>query len=250
MNRPAFAARLVDLEQADQRRVFRKTPGAGLGPQRPQPSTFLGIVVGAGQAEQDPRERFIVFDLGDPRSPIVTTWSGMSPADVADLLAGNLYINIHASGRPEGEIRGQILPRTVDAFSFFPTGDQEVPPTDSNAVGNCFADLAANPTSLLVRCSHNVDNVISTHLHSAPPGVEGPVAHRHVGALLHRETDEADARIAFLVGFAAGDGTGDAFLTVKAEPGGEDDVAVLVAGQRRPQSFLNRFRTRRRPDDR
>ena len=117
----------------------------------------------------------IVFDLGDPASPIIATWTGMTPADVTDLLAGNLYINIHASGRPEGEIRGQILPRTVDSFSFFPTGDQEVPPTDSNAVGNCFADLADNPTSLLVRCSHNVDDPTSTHLHAAPPGVEGPV---------------------------------------------------------------------------
>ncbi len=119
----------------------------------------------------------VAFDLGDPASPIVATWGGMSPGDVADLLAGNLYVNIHASGRPEGEIRGQILPRTVDNFRFFANGAQEVPPTDSPAVGDCFADLADNASSLFVRCTHNVASPSATHLHSAPPGLDGPVVY-------------------------------------------------------------------------
>ncbi|HEX6101000.1 MAG TPA: CHRD domain-containing protein [Thermoanaerobaculia bacterium] len=117
----------------------------------------------------------IAFDLGDPLSPIVATWSGMTPADVTALLSGNLYVNIHAGGRPEGEIRGQILPRTVDAFSFYPSGAQEVPPTDSTRTGDCFADLAGDATSVLVRCTHNVPSPSSTHLHAAPPGADGPV---------------------------------------------------------------------------
>jgi hypothetical protein len=117
----------------------------------------------------------VAFDLGDPLSPIVATWTGMTPADVAGLLAGNLYVNIHASGRPEGEIRGQILPRTVDSFAFYPTGAQEVPPTDSTRAGNCFANLADDASTVLVRCSHNVPSPSATHLHSAPPGIDGPV---------------------------------------------------------------------------
>jgi hypothetical protein len=116
----------------------------------------------------------VVFDLGSPASPIEATWTNMTPAQVAELLAGNYYVNIHAGGRPAGEIRGQILPRTVDAFSFPASGDQEVPPTDSTAQGDCVADLAANALSLHVRCSHDVDNVTSVHLHDAPPGRDGP----------------------------------------------------------------------------
>jgi len=116
----------------------------------------------------------VAFDLGNPLSPIVATWTGMTPSDVTALLAGNLYVNIHASGRPEGEIRGQILPRTVDHFPFFATAAQEVPPTDSDEVGECFADLADNASSVLVRCMHGVESPSSTHLHSAPPGVDGP----------------------------------------------------------------------------
>jgi len=117
----------------------------------------------------------IAVDLGDPASPMVATWQGMTPADVADLLAGNLYVNIHGSGRPAGEIRGQILARTVDNFPFVANAAQEVPPTDSPATGNCFADLADNASFVLVQCTHNVPTPTSTHLHSAPPGVDGPV---------------------------------------------------------------------------
>ena len=116
----------------------------------------------------------IIFDLGDPVSPIEATWN-MTAAEMADLLAGNYYLNIHTGGRPAGEIRGQILERTVDSFNFVANGAQEVPPTDSTAVGNCFADLADNATFVYVQCSHNVDQITDTHLHDAPPGVDGPI---------------------------------------------------------------------------
>src|SRR4030095_4137542 len=45
----------------------------------------------------------IAFDLGSPVSPVIASWI-MSPADVAELFAGDLYVNIHNSGRPDGEI--------------------------------------------------------------------------------------------------------------------------------------------------
>ncbi|HJQ39023.1 MAG TPA: IPTL-CTERM sorting domain-containing protein, partial [Thermoanaerobaculia bacterium] len=117
----------------------------------------------------------ILFDLGDPRSPVEATWTGMSPSEVADLFAGNLYVNIHTGGRPTGAIRGQIVPRTVDQLRFGLSGAQEVPPTDSTASGGCFVDLSDNATSLFMQCTHNVPNPTTVHLHSAPPGVDGPV---------------------------------------------------------------------------
>jgi hypothetical protein len=117
----------------------------------------------------------IAFDLGDPRSPVEATWTGMTPADVADLLAGRLYVNVHASGRPEGEIRGQMLVRTVDSFAFLADGGQEVPPTGSMARGRCSADLADDARSLFVACTHQVAQPTMIHLHDAPPGREGPV---------------------------------------------------------------------------
>jgi len=117
----------------------------------------------------------ILFDLGDPVSPVEAVWSGMTPGDVADLLAGNLYVNIHASGRPAGEIRGQILPRTIDNFSFVLTGSQEVPPTGSTSIGNCSADLSDDAGSLAIQCRNSILNPTAIHLHDGPPGVDGPV---------------------------------------------------------------------------
>jgi hypothetical protein len=116
----------------------------------------------------------ILFDLGNPVSPVEATWN-MSAAEMDQLLAGNDYINIHTSGRPNGEIRGQMRTRTVDALTFGMSAAQEVPPTDSTATGNCFADLSDNAASLFVQCAHNVVNPTSIHLHDAPPGIDGPV---------------------------------------------------------------------------
>lgn len=116
----------------------------------------------------------IVFDLDDPTSPIEATWTDMTQAQIDSLLAGNYYVNIHASGRPGGEIRGQVLMRTVDNFSFVANAAQEVPPTDSTRTGNCTADLADDAASVFVQCSHNVPVVTDLHVHAAPPGVDGP----------------------------------------------------------------------------
>lgn len=118
-----------------------------------------------------------VFDLGAPASPVTATWSGMTPADVADLLAGDLYVNVHTGGRPDGEIRGQILERTVDTVPFSMDGDQEVPPNGSAATGSCTADLSPDATALQIDCTHDVASPTEAHLHQAPAGEEGPVVH-------------------------------------------------------------------------
>jgi hypothetical protein len=119
----------------------------------------------------------VAFDLGDPTSPVSATWTGMTPADVADLVAGDLYINVHTGGRPAGEIRGQLLERTVDFVPFSMDGDQEVPPSGSAATGSCTADLSADATALQIDCTHDVAAPTEAHLHQAPAGEEGPVVH-------------------------------------------------------------------------
>jgi hypothetical protein len=116
----------------------------------------------------------IVFDLGDPASPVTATWTSMTPADITDLLAGELYLNIHTAGRPSGEIRGQIV-NSVDVVSFTANGAQAVPPNETSATASCTADLNAGATSLAVDCTHNLAGADAAHVHDAPFGQNGPI---------------------------------------------------------------------------
>jgi len=117
----------------------------------------------------------VVFDLGEPTSPVLAQWTGMTPADVADLLSGGLYVNIHTGGRPAGEIRGQIVPRSRDGFVFPLTGSQQVPPVVTEAFGQCTADLDDAATTLSIECNHTATGATAAHVHQAPAGENGPV---------------------------------------------------------------------------
>jgi hypothetical protein len=50
----------------------------------------------------------VLIELGAPASPFSLSPS-LSPRDVADLVAGFLYVNVHSPENPDGEIRGQIV---------------------------------------------------------------------------------------------------------------------------------------------
>ena len=53
------------------------------------------------------------------------------------------------------------------------TGDQEVPPVVTSATGSCSLTQLAN--YLIGTCTHNVSNVIASHIHNAPAGVAGGI---------------------------------------------------------------------------
>jgi uncharacterized repeat protein (TIGR01451 family) len=117
----------------------------------------------------------IVFDPGSSTSPLNATWAGMTPTDVADLLAGNLYVDVHSTAFPAGEIRGQILPRTVDTVAFTVDGAQPVPPSGSSATANCTADLANFPDMLAIQCTHDLATPTVAHVHEGQSGSNGPI---------------------------------------------------------------------------
>ncbi|ADE13479.1 CHRD domain containing protein [Nitrosococcus halophilus Nc 4] len=69
----------------------------------------------------------ILFPFTSPESPIQQTFS-FTEEDVATLLAGNFYVNVHSEDFPAGEIRGQITVPINGTFSgswFNPDRDGE-----------------------------------------------------------------------------------------------------------------------------
>ena len=51
----------------------------------------------------------VVVPFNNPSNPIQGTLT-LTPGQIADLMAGKWYVNIHTAANPGGEIRGQVMP--------------------------------------------------------------------------------------------------------------------------------------------
>jgi hypothetical protein len=99
----------------------------------------------------------------------------LSAEDLADLHAGILYVNVHSTAFPGGEVRGQIGPR-ADSAVFFPLeAEQEVGEVDSDNTGHCMAVLNPLRTAFTIACSHTVADISGAHIHRGAVGVDGPI---------------------------------------------------------------------------
>lgn len=116
----------------------------------------------------------IVFDLGAGSSTIAATIT-LTSTEAAQLLAGDWYLDLHSTGRPNGELRGQL---SASAIRFPIVPRQMVPPiTTSYGNGACSAYLGPARTNLQVLCTHNLTGrgaPTSALLHRGLPGASGP----------------------------------------------------------------------------
>ncbi|MBK5275914.1 MAG: CHRD domain-containing protein [Desulfuromonadales bacterium] len=96
----------------------------------------------------------------------------LTDAQLARLLAGGLYYNVHSAANPGGEIRGQITQQVRFASL---SGANEVPPNASTA--SATAVLAMNPLTRQVSGFIESTGItgIAAHFHSGAAGVNGPV---------------------------------------------------------------------------
>ncbi|MEE8404874.1 MAG: CHRD domain-containing protein [candidate division Zixibacteria bacterium] len=115
----------------------------------------------------------IAFPFSSPTSPISEGWA-LSLADVNALFAGSLYVNIHSSSFPGGELRGQIVPEPI---RFVHTLDEAQAAagagTGSFAAGCAVLTLSSDGLELSVEVSHDVETTNNGHIHKGAPGVAG-----------------------------------------------------------------------------
>ena len=93
----------------------------------------------------------ILFDLAPyHRGPYSTqgVFGGsvtLTPAQIAALISGDLYMNLHTAVNPSGEIRGQLAPMV---FKVSMSGANEVPPVTTTATGFGYVGLVGKQISL------------------------------------------------------------------------------------------------------
>lgn len=98
-------------------------------------------------------------------------------AILTDLLAGNIYINLHTAANPNGEIRGQLLRDNKIAFDALMNGAQEAPPVTTTAIG--LANLKLNTTLDTLTYDIVLNGLAApasgAHIHMGTVGNAGPV---------------------------------------------------------------------------
>lgn len=103
----------------------------------------------------------------------------LTPALVAEIEAGRIYVNIHTAANPAGEIRGHLAPVSAGNKGFMAEmeGDHEAPPVITSASGTGAFVLNAARTELTFDITVNglSGPITSAHFHNAAEGVNGQI---------------------------------------------------------------------------
>ncbi len=116
------------------------------------------------------------FD-GNTASGVWTFEDGLTD-ELADLLLGNLYLNIHTGANPQGEIRGQVHLSSGEGFAASLTANQ-VPGTvtPDTATGTGTVTLTDQGLTFQVTVEGLSGPLTNAHFHQAAPGETGGVVH-------------------------------------------------------------------------
>jgi len=93
---------------------------------------------------------------------------------LTELLRGRLYVNVHTTANPGGEIRGQVLQAAPAGFYAKMDGSQETAPNSSTATGTVFVVLAPGGTATF-RATVVGLTPTAAHFHNGAAGVAAGV---------------------------------------------------------------------------
>ena len=104
-------------------------------------------------------------------------WPG-PPADMlVELLAGNLYLNVHTGDNPGGEVRGQVGMVSGVGFEAHLGGGQEVPPVTNSATGTASLNWDKDGLHYRITVDGLTGAITGAHFHNASAGQNGGVVH-------------------------------------------------------------------------
>jgi len=161
----------------------------------------------------------------------------LTPALLRELLAGNIYINVHTAANPGGEIRGQVLIKAGSGATARLDGLQEVPPLTNNARGT--ASLVAGPTGVQyeITVTGLSGPITNAHFHQniigsigATGSVVKDIMSTFTGTTASGTWGTTDATTPFTEELRAALVAGKLYLNVHttANPGGEIRGQVLI----------------------
>jgi hypothetical protein len=133
---------------------------------------------GAQGSKGDPVKTLTIKDNG-----FSLTWKSsdsdqpLSKELLDELSKGNLYLNLHTEAHTDGEVRGQLQLSDAQNFAVLLEGGQEVPSTESGALGAARVSLNAEQNQLTVKGSFiNLSGpATGAHIHKSPKGANGDV---------------------------------------------------------------------------
>jgi Cu/Zn superoxide dismutase len=103
--------------------------------------------------------------------------TGLSSGELARLINGGFYVNVHTMANPDGEVRGQISLENDQAYSIILGGNQEVPATSSMALG--LGSFSVSKTGYFATLNLVVNGlsgpIMGAHIHSGMAGINGDV---------------------------------------------------------------------------
>ena len=119
----------------------------------------------------------VVFPLTFLGNTAKGVWNNIPDSILAKLFNGQLYVNVHSTLNPGGEIRGQFKFADGIGFTASIDGNQENPSVSTNGTGTGFAIIENNAQQVSYRftIAGLSSNFTASHFHNAPIGVNGTV---------------------------------------------------------------------------
>ncbi len=119
----------------------------------------------------------VVHPITFTDSSAVGTWTGMSDTLITKLLSNGMYVNVHTTNNPGGEIRGQLTHQGEISYKAELDGTQETPAVTTGASGTAWAVLSSDMKTLSYDVTYaNLDSTFTAgHIHLGAKGTPGGV---------------------------------------------------------------------------